>query len=103
MNHCKKFNIDVHRDNCERIDVNKISPEDFIEKYEKLYKPVVITGVTDNWKANYKWTLEVCFCFCIVLFVNILIYYYVIYRNFQRNTVIKSLNVEKIMKVIVLN
>ncbi|KAJ6225030.1 hypothetical protein RDWZM_003575 [Blomia tropicalis] len=58
MNHCKKFNIDVHRDNCERIDVNKISPEDFIEKYEKLYKPVVITGVTDNWKANYKWTLE---------------------------------------------
>ncbi|XP_034246987.1 bifunctional arginine demethylase and lysyl-hydroxylase PSR [Thrips palmi] len=45
-------------DTCERIDVNDVSPEEFIEKYEKPYKPVVITGCQKNWRANEKWTLE---------------------------------------------
>lgn len=46
-------------DNCERIHVNDVSPEEFIEKYEKLYKPVVICGIQDDWQAKYKWTLQV--------------------------------------------
>ncbi|GLH07040.1 Bifunctional arginine demethylase and lysyl-hydroxylase PSR [Gryllus bimaculatus] len=45
-------------DDCERINVNNCSPQEFIEKYESKYKPVVILGVQDNWKAKCKWTLE---------------------------------------------
>jgi len=47
------------RDNVERIHVKDFSPSDFIEKYESLYKPVVICGIQDNWKAKHKWTPEV--------------------------------------------
>lgn len=46
------------KDDCERIDVKECSPQQFIEKYESPYKPVVILGVQDNWKAKHKWTLE---------------------------------------------
>jgi len=48
----------VH-DNVERIHVKDFSPSEFIEKYESLYKPVVICGIQDNWKAKHKWTPEV--------------------------------------------
>lgn len=46
-------------DNVERIHVKDFSPSEFIEKYESLYKPVVICGIQDNWKAKHKWTPEV--------------------------------------------
>jgi len=46
-------------DNVERIHVNKVSREEFIERYEKIYKPVVIQGAQDQWSANQKWTSEV--------------------------------------------
>lgn len=46
-------------DNVERIHVKDFPPSEFIEKYERLYKPVVICGIQDNWKAKHKWTLEV--------------------------------------------
>lgn len=45
-------------DNCERIDINEVTPEKFIEKYEKVYQPVVICGIQTNWKAKYRWNLE---------------------------------------------
>ncbi|XP_049882958.1 bifunctional arginine demethylase and lysyl-hydroxylase PSR [Pectinophora gossypiella] len=45
-------------DNVDRIDANEVSPEEFIDKYEQIYKPVVITNVQTNWKANHKWTLD---------------------------------------------
>ncbi|XP_013188043.1 bifunctional arginine demethylase and lysyl-hydroxylase PSR [Amyelois transitella] len=45
-------------DNVDRISENEVSPQEFIEKYEKIYKPVVITSVQTNWKANHKWTLD---------------------------------------------
>lgn len=51
--------FDKIKDTGERIHANDVSVEEFIEKYEKPYKPVVIRGITDNWKAQYKWTLEV--------------------------------------------
>lgn len=55
------FKIDLTTDNCERISVDKVSPEEFIEKYEKLYKPVVITDICKDWKGTYSWTLDVSF------------------------------------------
>lgn len=45
----------VH-DNVERIDARFISKEDFIEKYERLYKPVVITNAQIEWGAVKKWS-----------------------------------------------
>ncbi|XP_065211788.1 bifunctional arginine demethylase and lysyl-hydroxylase PSR [Planococcus citri] len=44
-------------DNTERISVKCVSPEEFIERFEKPYKPVVIQGATDHWKATEKWTV----------------------------------------------
>ena len=62
-NYCQTFNLSVDSfvDNVERIDVNEVRTEQFVERYEKLYRPVVITGLCDNWKASHKWTLSVCF------------------------------------------
>lgn len=48
----------IVNDNVDRIDGNKVSPDEFIEKYERPYKPIVILGAQNNWKASYKWTLE---------------------------------------------
>ncbi|XP_055617311.1 bifunctional arginine demethylase and lysyl-hydroxylase PSR [Toxorhynchites rutilus septentrionalis] len=45
-------------DNVERIHVESVSPVEFIERYEKIYKPVVIEGIQDTWKAKSKWTME---------------------------------------------
>lgn len=45
----------------ERIDESIVITEEFIEKYEKPYKPVIIQGVQTGWKAQHKWTIEVIF------------------------------------------
>lgn len=60
LNYSSNFDLDPNKicDTVERINVNDVSNEVFIEKYEKLYKPVVITGVTDTWDASRKWTVE---------------------------------------------
>lgn len=56
-----KFTLDPtkYKDNVERIDVSKCSHDTFVEKFEKIYKPVVITGATKDWKATAKWTPSV--------------------------------------------
>jgi len=36
--------------------VDTITPEDFIRKYLKPRRPVVIKGLTSNWPARKKWT-----------------------------------------------
>jgi len=46
------------KDEVERINVNDVSPREFIERYEKPYKTVVIEGVQETWQAKTKWTLE---------------------------------------------
>lgn len=46
-------------DNVERIDANKCSEEEFIEKFEKPGIPCVIVNGQDNWQALKKWTPEV--------------------------------------------
>lgn len=45
-------------DNCDRIVEHEDALEDFIEKYEQKYKPVVILGCQEKWSAKQKWTLE---------------------------------------------
>jgi len=45
-------------DTLERIDQNEVSEEEFVRRFELPYLPVAIKGVTKEWSANYKWTLE---------------------------------------------
>ena len=64
----KNFNLDYSNipDNIDRIDVNKVSIDEFIEKYEKPYKPCILLNSQNDWLAKEKWTLEVnyLFLFC---------------------------------------
>ncbi|CAH1786442.1 unnamed protein product, partial [Owenia fusiformis] len=46
------------KDNVDRIDARRVSYEEFVVKYESLYKPVVITHVQDGWAAQKKWTVQ---------------------------------------------
>ena len=47
------------KDTIERIDVNDFTVEQFIEKYEKGSKPVIITGVVSQWPAKKEWGVKV--------------------------------------------
>lgn len=59
--YAKTFDLSLTRvkENVERIDARKIKPDEFIEKYEKNYVPVVITNMLNKWPAMQKWTKEV--------------------------------------------
>jgi histone arginine demethylase JMJD6 len=61
FNYYKTFDLSLQTasDNIDRIDADLVSNEEFIEKYEKPYKPCVILNTQTNWLANTKWTLEV--------------------------------------------
>jgi hypothetical protein len=70
----------VFTDNVERISVDKISPQEFIERFERPYLPVrnemllllltpinrlsqvVILDAQREWMANYKWTIQASIC-----------------------------------------
>ena len=60
-NYIKHFDMSHEKlpDNIERIDMNHVSLDEFIEKYEKPYKPVIITNSQTDWLAKEKWTLDV--------------------------------------------
>jgi len=47
------------KDTIERIHVNDLTVEEFREKYERPGKPVIITGVTENWAAKENWKVDV--------------------------------------------
>jgi histone arginine demethylase JMJD6 len=51
--------IETYLDSLRRIDYRAVSKREFVEKYESKNIPVVITHVTDEWKANRHWTEEV--------------------------------------------
>lgn len=42
----------------EIIRIKNISKEDFLEKYYKPQRPVLIEGLTENWDAFQKWNLD---------------------------------------------
>ncbi|CAO3635777.1 unnamed protein product [Mucor hiemalis] len=44
--------IDLFLDTVPRIDYRTVSKKEFVEKYEAINIPIVITHVTDKWKAN---------------------------------------------------
>ncbi|XP_014259999.2 bifunctional arginine demethylase and lysyl-hydroxylase JMJD6 [Cimex lectularius] len=59
MQYANEFhNFCLVNDQMTRININEVSKEEFIEKYEKPYKPVVIVGAQRHWNANNKWTLH---------------------------------------------
>ncbi|ESO95353.1 hypothetical protein LOTGIDRAFT_117140 [Lottia gigantea] len=58
----EKFDLDKEKirrkDTVHRIDASKVSHEEFIEKYEKTYTPVVLVNNQNDWMAKKKWTLD---------------------------------------------
>ena len=47
------------KDTIERINVDDITFDEFIEKYEKGSRPVIIKGVVSQWQAKTKWQIKV--------------------------------------------
>ena len=50
---------DSFRDTIERINVNDLTVEEFIERYEKGSRPCIITGAAENWSGMQEWQLNV--------------------------------------------
>jgi hypothetical protein len=46
-------------DNVQRIDAQKVSHSEFVDRFERIYQPCVITNDQLEWRATSKWTLEV--------------------------------------------
>lgn len=58
MQYAKNFECYTQfTDNVDRINAAEYDCQKFIDNYEKIYKPVVITNMQDGWKTQ-KWTLE---------------------------------------------
>ena len=60
-NYVEKFDASTKyiNDNVDRIDASQVSIEEFQERYEKTYTPVVVTNCQTDWAASYKWNPRV--------------------------------------------
>ena len=55
----KALDVSTLIDSIERVHVDKITVEEFIQKYEKGSLPVIITGVAEGWPAWQQWQVKV--------------------------------------------
>ena len=46
------------RDTIERVHVDQVTMGEFLERYERGSKPVIITGVAERWPAMREWQLD---------------------------------------------
>lgn len=46
------------RDTIERVHVDSVTMAEFLERYERGSKPVIITGVAERWPAMSEWQIE---------------------------------------------
>ncbi|VDM48367.1 unnamed protein product [Toxocara canis] len=45
-------------DNIERVDGRKLSVDQFVKLFETRRIPIILTGLTENWRATRKWSLD---------------------------------------------
>ena len=46
-------------DTIERVSIDKITVEEFIQNYERGSRPVILTGVANEWPAWHEWKVSV--------------------------------------------
>ena len=46
-------------DTIDRVSINDITAEQFLDKYERGSKPCIITGVTEAWPGKQEWKVKV--------------------------------------------
>lgn len=57
--YCDRFDqFTQFPENVERIHAGQVNCQEFIDRFERSYIPVVIEGAQDHWKALQKWTLS---------------------------------------------
>ena len=59
QNEVLKVNDPSFTDTIERVHINDLTVEEFIQRYEKGNKPCIITGVTDTWRGMQEWQIKV--------------------------------------------
>ncbi|RUS13239.1 hypothetical protein BC937DRAFT_95631, partial [Endogone sp. FLAS-F59071] len=52
------YHIPPHVDTVERIDIDEVSKDEFIRRFEEVSLPVVIQGCTRKWSAEHNWNKE---------------------------------------------
>uniref|UniRef100_A0A8R1DZ87 JmjC domain-containing protein n=1 Tax=Caenorhabditis japonica TaxID=281687 RepID=A0A8R1DZ87_CAEJA len=52
-----EFDLPPLKDNIQRVDGRTISVDEFRRDFERPRIPVILTGLTENWPAEDKWTL----------------------------------------------
>ena len=55
----KVHDPETFTDTIERVNVNDLTVEEFIERYERGNRPCIITGVTETWPGNQEWQIKV--------------------------------------------